>query len=101
VRVDRMRVLNGQAVTFSGQVKSRPVPGRGKFVQLEVRLSGRWRPFRTTRTDQAGRWRVPYRFTRTRGTRWYRFRVALPVEAGYPFGAGASKSLRVHVRGQS
>ena len=32
-------------------------------------------------------------------TQWYRFRVTLPEEAGYAFGAGASKSLRVRVRG--
>jgi hypothetical protein len=101
LRVNRRRVLNGQQVTFSGQVRSAPIPAGGKLVQLEVLLSGGWQTFRTVRTDQAGRWALPYRFARTRGTQSYRFRVELPREAGYPFGAGASRSVRVRVRGRS
>lgn len=101
LRVSRRRVLNGQRVTFSGQVRSTPIPAGGKLIQLEVLLSGRWQTFRTVRTDQAGRWALPYRFARTRGVQRYRFRVELPREAGYPFGAGASKSVGVRVRGRS
>jgi hypothetical protein len=101
LHVNHRRVLNGQQVTFSGQVRSAPIPAGGKLIQLEVRLSGGWQTFRTVRTDQAGRWALPYRFARTRGIQWYRFRVELPREAGYPFGAGASKSMRVRVRGRS
>ena len=99
LRVSRRHVLNGHRVKFSGRVRSLPVPPGGKLLQLEVLLSGRWQTFRTARTDQAGRWALPYRFARTRGVQWYRFRAKLPPEAGYPFGAGASKSLRVRVRG--
>lgn len=101
LRVSRRRVLNGQSVTFSGQVRSTPIPTDGKLIQLEVLLRTGWQTFRTVRTDQAGRWAVRYPFTRTRGVQWYRFRVELPREAGYPFGAGASKSLRVRVRGRT
>ncbi|HET6867166.1 MAG TPA: carboxypeptidase-like regulatory domain-containing protein [Solirubrobacteraceae bacterium] len=101
LRVSRRRVLNGERVMFSGQVKSTPIPAGGKLIQLEVLLSGGWQTFRTARTDQDGRWALPYKFARTRGVQWYRFRVELPREAGYPFGAGASKSLRVRVRGRS
>lgn len=101
LRVSRHRVLNGQQVMFSGQVRSTPIPAGGKLIQLEVLLSGGWQTFRTARTDEAGRWALPYRFARTRGVQRYRFRVELPPEAGYPFGAGASKSLRVLVRGRS
>ena len=101
LRVNHRRVLNGARVTFSGRVRSAPVPSGGKLIQLEVRLSGGWQTFRTVRTDQAGRWALPYRFARTRGIQWYRFRVELPPEAGYPFGAGASESVRVRVRGRS
>ena len=100
-RVNRHRVLNGQTVTFSGQVRSTPVPQGGKLIQLEVLLSGGWQTFRTVRSDPAGRWALPYRFARTRGVQWYRFRAELPPEAGYPFGDGASKSVRVRVRGRS
>ena len=101
LRVNRRRVLNGQRVMFGGQVRSAPIPIGGKLIQLEVRLPGRWQTFRTARTNPTGRWALPYKFTRTRGVQWYRFRVKLPREAGYPFGAGASKSVRVRVRGRS
>ncbi|HET7427698.1 MAG TPA: hypothetical protein VFJ50_11685, partial [Gemmatimonadales bacterium] len=101
LKVNRDHVLNGQRVIFSGRVRSLPVPVGGKLVQLEVRLSSGWQTFRTTRTDPAGRWALPYKFARTRGVQHYRFRVELPPEAGYPFGAGVSRSIRVHVRGPS
>jgi 5-hydroxyisourate hydrolase-like protein (transthyretin family) len=100
LRVSRRRVLNGQTVRFSGSVRAQPLPPGGKLVALQVRLSGRWQTFRTTRTDSAGRWSIPYRFKRTRGVQRYRFRLGLPPEAGYPFAAGASRSLVVRVRGQ-
>ena len=54
LRVSRRRVLNGQAVTFRGRLRTMPVPPGGKLVELQVRLSGRWQTFRTTRTDQDG-----------------------------------------------
>jgi hypothetical protein len=101
LKVSRTRVLNGQHVTFTGQVQSAPIPQGGKLIQLEVQLSGRWQTFRTARTDAAGNWALPYRFARTRGIQWYRFRVELPPEAGYPFVDGASRSLRVRVRGRA
>ena len=100
LHVSRRRVLNGQAVTFTGRVRSLPVPAAGKLVELQVRLSGRWQTFRTRRTDPAGRWSIPYRFRRTRGIQHYRFRLRLPREAAYPFEPGASRSLTVRVRGR-
>ena len=100
LRVTRRRVLNGQAVTFTGRLRTLPAPAGGKLVELQVRLSGRWQTFRTMRTDAAGRWAVPYRFKRTRGVQRYRFRARLPHEASYPFTAGGSRSLTVRVRGQ-
>ena len=99
--VNRRRVVNGQGVLFSGQVRSLPLPASGKLIQVEVLLSGGWQTFRTVRTDANGRWQMPYRFDRTVGVQWYRFRIELPREAGYPFANGASKSIRVRVRGQS
>ncbi|MDP8909851.1 MAG: carboxypeptidase-like regulatory domain-containing protein, partial [Chloroflexota bacterium] len=101
LQVSRRQVLNGQRVMFSGRVRSLPIPASGKLIELQVQLSGRWQTFRTARSDVAGRWALPYRFARTHVTQWYRFRVKLPSEAGYPFAAGASKSLRVRVRGGS
>ena len=100
LHVSRRHVLNGHAVTFSGRVRTLPVPAGGKLIELQVFLSGRWQTFRTARTDQAGRWALPYRFARTRGLQRYRFRAELPHEAGYPFTDGRSRSVRVRVTGQ-
>ena len=84
LRVSRRRVLNGQAVTFSGRLRTLPVPAGGKLVELQVRLSGRWQTFRTTRTDAAGRWAIRYRFKRTRGVQRFRFRARLPRRGELP-----------------
>jgi 5-hydroxyisourate hydrolase-like protein (transthyretin family) len=100
LRASRRRVLNGQTVTFSGRVRTLPIPAGGKLIQLEIRLKTGWQTFRTTRTDAAGRWAIRYPFLRTRGIEWYRFHVLVPSEAGYPFVAGVSKSVRVRVRGR-
>ena len=100
LRVSRRRVLNGGTVTFSGRVLSTPIPSTGKLIQLEVLLPSGWQTFRTVRSDGAGRWALPYRFARTREVQRYRFRATLPSEAGYPFGAGRSKVVRVRVRGR-
>ena len=93
-------MLNGQAVTFRGRLRTLPTTEGGKLVELQVRLSGRWQTFRTVRTDAAGRWAIPYRFKRTRGVQVYRFRAWLPHETSYPFVTGGSRSLTVRVRGQ-
>jgi 5-hydroxyisourate hydrolase-like protein (transthyretin family) len=100
LHVSRRHVLNGHAVTFSGRVRTLPVPAGGKLIELQVLLSDRWQTFRTARTDQAGRWALPYRFARTRGLQHYRFRAGLPHEAGYPFTDGRSRSVGVRVTGQ-
>jgi len=101
MRIDRRRVLNGQAVTFSGGLRTQPTPAEGKLVELQARLSDRWQTFRTARTDVAGRWAIRYRFKRTRGVQRFHFRARLPREAAYPFAAGGSRSLTVRVRGVS
>lgn len=99
LRASRRHLLNGQAVKLSGRLRTLPVPPRGKLVELQVRLSGRWQTFRTTRTDEQGRWAIRYQFNRTRGVQQYRFRGGLPAEAGYPFARGSSRSVTVRVRG--
>jgi hypothetical protein len=98
--VSPKHVLNGQSVTFSGQVWGRPLPARGKLVELQVLLSGEWQTFRTTRTDAKGRWRIRYPFQRTCGGQRFRFRAHLPEEAGYPLQPGGSGPLSVRVRGR-
>jgi hypothetical protein len=99
IRTRPRRLRNGQAVTFTGAVRSLPVPGAGKLVELQVVLSGRWQTFRTVRTDGAGTWRVRYRFRRSCGSLRYRFRARLPAESGYPFESGHTRAVEVVVRG--
>jgi 5-hydroxyisourate hydrolase-like protein (transthyretin family) len=100
IRVNHRRVLNGQSVMFNGRVRTAPIPAGGKLVELQTVLGGRWQTFRTTSTDSAGRWKLPYGFARTRGVQRYRFRVRLAHEAGYPFADGTSGAIQVQVTGR-
>ena len=99
LRVDHSRLRNGQTVTFSGPVSTLPTPQGGKLIELQVRLPGRWETFQTIRTNESGQWQARYRFRRTGGIQYYRFRARLPVEGGYPFASGASRVVTVRVRG--
>jgi hypothetical protein len=99
IRVDRSRALNGQGVTFSGQVRTRPLPLAGKLIEVQAFFRNRWRTFSTTRADRRGRWRFRYRFGGTAGRVVYRFRVRLPREGGYPFATGHSSVIPVTVIG--
>ncbi len=97
----KRRLLNGQSVRFQGRLSVPPASlPNGKLVELQTKLSGRWQTFRTIRTYASGSWSSRYRFRRTRGVVKYRFRVRLPKEAGYPYGTGISKAVRVTVRGR-
>ena len=100
IRVLPRRLLNGQAVTFRGTLRARPIPAVGKLVELQVVLSGRWQTFQTVRSDARGSWAVRYRFRRSCGLTRYRFRARLPAEAGYPFEAGKTRPIVVQVRGR-
>ncbi|MBN9621812.1 MAG: carboxypeptidase regulatory-like domain-containing protein [Actinobacteria bacterium] len=100
LKVKPAHVLNGGAVTFTGQVEGRPLPQAGKLVELQVRLSHEWSTFRTIRTDPQGQWSIEYPFKRTCGVEEYKFRADLPGEAGYPLEPGHSHTVTVTVRGR-
>jgi hypothetical protein len=100
ISVDRHRVVNGDGVTFRGRLRGRPFPAAGKLIEVQARARGRWLTFGTTRAQaRTGRWSLPYRFSATRGTVRYRFRVRIPKESGYPYETGASRAVSVNVRG--
>jgi hypothetical protein len=99
IRARPRQLRNGGTVRFVGRLRSLPTPSAGKLVELQVVLSGDWQTFRTTYTDPAGGWEVPYRFERTCGLTRYRFRARLPAEAGYPFETGYTRAVNVRVRG--
>jgi hypothetical protein len=98
--VSRSRILNGQSVLFTGRVQGRPLPEAGKLIELQVRLSGEWSTFRTIRSRDDGRWRIPYPFERVCGEQRFDFRARLPGEAGYPLESGHSPVLTVRVKGR-
>jgi hypothetical protein len=100
LKVKPAHVLNGGSVTFTGEVEGRPLPSKGKLVELQVRLSHEWSTFRTTRTGPEGGWSIEYPFRRTCGTERYRFRARLPGEAGWPLEPGHSPVVTVTVRGR-
>jgi hypothetical protein len=99
IQASRLRLRNGQQVTFTGRVRSRPLPATGKLIEIQAYFRGRWRTISTVRTARSGHWRFPYRFGATLGRVTYRFRAQLPVEGGYPFAAGHSRVARVVVIG--
>ena len=99
IRPDRQSLLNGQQVRFSGRVITRPLPAKGKLIEMQAHFRGRWRTFSTVRAGPGGRWRFPYRFGGTVGRVTYRFRARLPAEGGYPFISGNSRVVEVVVLG--
>jgi hypothetical protein len=98
--VSRSHVLNGQSVVFGGRVQGRPLPPRGKFIELQVWLSDEWSTFRTVHSKADGSWHIPYRFQRTCGFQRFKFRARLPAEGSYPLETGLSQVLAVRVRGR-
>jgi hypothetical protein len=94
-------VLNGDSVTFSGRVRGRPLPAKGKLVELQVEYpTGEWQTFRTIRSDADGTWSKVYFFRRSCGVTRWPLRVYLPSEGGYPLVPGVSHQLTVRVRGR-
>lgn len=91
-------VRNGQVVVFRGRLLGKPVPRRGKLIEVQVRFPTQWRTFATIRTRRDGRFRYRYRFMRTYDPTVYRFRVRSREEAGYPYETGISRVLHVRVR---
>ena len=89
----------GRVVRFHGRVTGAAVPRGGKLVEVQAHFRGRWRTISAVRSDRRGRWAFRYRFGTTGATARYRMRARVPAEAGYPFAAGTSKSLRVTVPG--
>jgi hypothetical protein len=100
LKVSRRRLLNGQAVRFTGRLLGKPIPAGGKLVALQARVGRGWRTFATPRANAKGVFKHRYRFTATTGLRRYAFRAVVAREAAYPYEAGMSRTVRVAVRGR-
>ncbi|MFZ1153869.1 MAG: hypothetical protein WAN93_03080, partial [Solirubrobacteraceae bacterium] len=80
-------------ILLIGQVDG-PVPRQGVIVDLLVHYRGRWEPFRTPRTDAAGRFEVAYQFQGALGR--FPFRAEVPAsQADFSFVRGMSEVINV------
>lgn len=91
--VTRRVSLRGTA-RFSGRVRGGFVPRRGKVIELQAYDAGRWRTFRTVRTNRAGSFKASYSVVSRKS---YRFRARSRYERSYPFLLGTSSTVRVRV----
>jgi len=97
------QLRTGQAVTFSGKVKSSgsPIPRRGKLVAIQYleQETHRWRPVLVTRSDHHGRFRAHYRFRYVSGRVAIRLRATALAEERWPYAPGSSAPVTVRVQG--
>jgi hypothetical protein len=91
------RVSLRATARFSGRVHGGFVPRRGKVIELQAYDAGRWRTFRTVRTNRAGSFKASYSFKHVVSRKSYRFRARSRYERSYPFLLGTSSSVRVRV----
>jgi hypothetical protein len=99
IHVSRRSILNGDTVIFRGRLKGGQVPPGGKLVALEAWVRGVWQPIANVRTTPSGAWRASHTFATVAGRARFRFRVAIPHDALYPFAPGASRPVSVVVQG--
>ena len=97
IRASRHAVRNGRRVHFSGKLRGRPYPAKGKVLDLQAFYRHKWRTFATPRASLSGRWAYRYRFQATRGTVLYKFRIRVRATSDYPYELGYSKVTRVRV----
>lgn len=97
LRFSPPHLKNGDWIHFWGQL---PRPRRrDRVVVLQANVLGarRWITFRKATSARKGIFHASYHFTSTTRTTVYRFRAAVPAQAGYPWAQGHSKPVRVRV----
>jgi hypothetical protein len=99
MKASRHSIRNGGSVTFSGRLRGRPYPVRGKVLDLQAFYRGSWRTFATPRATKSGKWTYRYRFGATHGSVLYRFRARVRATSDYPYELGYSKTATVRVHG--
>jgi hypothetical protein len=86
--------LNGTLVKYRGRVLSRPLPRRGKLVEIQGRAPGAaWKTFAHRRVGRRGTFSGTYRLRVHRPGVRLQFRVRVPSERGYPFVGHAGRTL--------
>jgi hypothetical protein len=99
IKAGRHTIRNGKSVTFSGRLRGKPYPAKGKVLDLQAFYRKRWRTFATPRASKQGRWHYRYRFGATRGVVLYKFRIRVRATSDYPYEPGYSNTTNVRVRG--
>jgi hypothetical protein len=90
---------NGQRVTFSGRVRSGPIPGAGALVQIQGLNGRRWQEIGTARASAgSGRYRLRFPFANVRRFTRFEFRAKVLREPDYPYATGFSAVRSVLVR---
>jgi hypothetical protein len=88
----------GRTVKLTGRLIGRPLPRKGKVVELQARSPGeRWITFRTVRASRRGRFATRYTF-RGGGPALYLMRARVRAGDDYPYATGASHAAHVRVR---
>jgi len=91
--------LSGTLVHYRGRVLSKPLPPKGKLVEIQGRAPGAgWTTFARRRTARAGSFSGTYRLRVRRPGVRLQFRVLVPGEARYPFVAHAGRAVSRTVR---
>jgi hypothetical protein len=91
--------LRGTTIRFSGRVLSRPLPDKGKLVQLQGKAPGfAWTKFAYLRTDRRGRFSGRYRLQAHRPGVRVQIRVLVPTARGYPYLSFSGRPVTLRVR---
>ncbi len=100
LRARRHTVTPHGRIRLSGRLLGRPIPRRGKVVEIRARGRGekRWITFKTVRSDRRGRFAVTHRLTQGYRNVTYEFQAVARYDAAYPYERGASNVERVTVR---
>lgn len=97
LRATPSSLRNGQTLRLRGELRGKPFPAVGKFVDLQVRRNKRWLTFASIRALK-GRFAYDYRFKNTTRKRTLLFRVQVPAFSTYPYARGVSSVRSVTVR---
>jgi len=92
-------VLTGVTVRYRGRVLSKPLPRRGKLVEIQGKAPGAdWQTFARRRTTRGGDFAGRYRLRVHRPGVQLQFRVYVPSDAGYAFVPHAGRTVTRRVR---
>jgi hypothetical protein len=99
LKITPHRSSNQHTMRWSGTIGGGPYPDGGITLDAEVRNGDNWRFFAQVIANHEGIFHYNYRFHATTEPTTYTFRLVLPYTGarGYPYAAGASNHVNVHV----